>query len=210
MKSELDPLLVDHLRRLAEGIVAVIGPHCEVVIHDFADLEHSAVYIAGGLTGREPGAPVPDLDFITDGLNKETPDQINYKTTIEDKTLQSTTIWLRNSSSQIVGAVCINIDYSGLFQAQEIIDRYVQSAKHLSDLVVEDTFAKNLDHLIESAVKNFLKKENLFDIAEMNLEDKIRLVKALEKNGLFQIRGAVNKLADLLNVSRASIYNYRQ
>ncbi|NJL27059.1 MAG: hypothetical protein HC897_03830 [Thermoanaerobaculia bacterium] len=54
--SYLDPWLVDILRRLAEGIVAVIGPFCEVVVHDFGDLEHSVVVIAGDVTGRRPGA----------------------------------------------------------------------------------------------------------------------------------------------------------
>jgi predicted transcriptional regulator YheO len=28
--------LLDILKRLAEGIVAVVGPHCEVVVHDFS------------------------------------------------------------------------------------------------------------------------------------------------------------------------------
>ncbi len=31
----------------------------------------------------------------------------------------------------------------------------------------------------------------------------------IEKHGLFQLRGAAQRLADMLNVSRASIYNYR-
>jgi len=53
--------LLDILKHLAEGIVAVVGPHCEVVVHDFSDLEHSAVVVAGNVSGREPGAPVPDL-----------------------------------------------------------------------------------------------------------------------------------------------------
>ena len=53
------------LGRIAEGVVAVIGSHCEIVIHDFSDLEHSAVAVFGGVSGREPGAPVPDLDFIS-------------------------------------------------------------------------------------------------------------------------------------------------
>jgi len=35
--------MFDRLGRIAEGVVAVMGPHCEVVIHDFSDLEHSLV-----------------------------------------------------------------------------------------------------------------------------------------------------------------------
>jgi predicted transcriptional regulator YheO len=43
----------------------------------------------------------------------------------------------------------------------------------------------------------------------MNYDDKLRLIQALEARGLFRIRGAVSRVADLLSVSRASVYNYR-
>ena len=43
----------------------------------------------------------------------------------------------------------------------------------------------------------------------MGYKDKLRLIQALEERGLFDIRGAVNRVADLLDVSRATIYNYR-
>ena len=89
--------LLDILKRLAEGIVAVVGPHCEVVVHDFSNLEHSAVVVAGNVSGREPGAPVPDLDFISTKLDRDTPDQLNYRIKIDSRELQSSTIWLRDS-----------------------------------------------------------------------------------------------------------------
>jgi predicted transcriptional regulator YheO len=41
------------------------------------------------------------------------------------------------------------------------------------------------------------------------VEDKRRLIEAVEERGLFKLRGAVSRLAEILNVSRASIYNYR-
>ena len=67
--SYLEPLgHLDLLERLAEGIVAVVGTHCEVVVHDLSDPEHSVVVVAGDVTHRKPGAPVPDLSFISGEL----------------------------------------------------------------------------------------------------------------------------------------------
>ena len=209
MSLGIDPLLFEHLQRIAEGIVAVVGPHCEVVIHSFENPEHSAVYIAGNLTERKPGAPVPDLSFISGELTRNTADQLNYTATIGTKLLQSTTNWLRDSRGEIVGALCINIDYSRLVQARDIIDAYVLSTGHISGLVVEETFARSVDDLIETSVHKFLKQEDLPSIEEIDLDDKIRIVQYLDQKRLFQIRGAINKLANLLHVSRATIYNYR-
>jgi predicted transcriptional regulator YheO len=209
MNPSIDPLLFEHLQRISEGIVAVVGPHCEVVIHSFDNPEHSAVYIAGNLTGRKPGAPVPDLSFISGELTRDDADQFNYTTMIGTKLLQSTTNWIRDSRGEIVGALCINIDYSRLVQARDNIDDFIFSVGHLSGLVVEETFARSVDELIETSVLKFLKQENLLSIEEMDRDDKIRIVQYLDQKRLFRIRGAINKLANLLNISRATIYNYR-
>lgn len=201
--------LLDILKRLAEGIVAVVGPHCEVVVHDFSDIEHSAVVVAGNLSGREPGAPVPDLDFISNKLDSNTPDQLNYRIKIDSREFQSSTIWIRDADGNSIGAVCVNVDYSGLLQARTILEDFIAPAREAPIFVVHDTLAKNLNELIEHAVATFLRQNEIPHIEMMSQEDKLRLMALIEKNGLFQLRGAAQLLANMLNVSRASIYNYR-
>ena len=208
--SHLERLgLLDILKRLAEGIVAVVGPHCEVVVHDFSDLEHSAVVVAGNVSGREPGAPVPDLDFISTEMDSDTPDQLNYRIKIDSNEFQSSTIWIRDSDGTTIGAVCVNVDYSGLLQASTLLDHFIAPAREVPSFVVRDTLAKNLNELIEHAVSAFLRQNEIPHIDMMSQKDKLRLMALIEKNGLFQLRGAAQLLADMLNVSRASIYNYR-
>ena len=208
--SPLDqPWFLDTLKRLAEGIVAVIGPHCEVVVHDFCDPEHSVVLIAGNVTGRRVGAPVPDLSFISGELDRDTPDQLNYRARIGSHHLQSSTIWIRDTDGTPIGAVCINVDYSGLIHARDLLDKLATSTRNVSDLVVTDTFAKDVGDLIELSTSEFLRQEGIEGVEAMGYKDKLRLIQELEGRGLFDIRGAVNRVADLLDVSRATIYNYR-
>jgi predicted transcriptional regulator YheO len=208
--SPLDqPWFLDTLKHLAEGIVAVVGPHCEVVVHDFCDPEHSVVLIAGNVTGRTVGAPVPDLSFISGELDCDTPDQLNYRARIGSHHLQSSTIWIRDADGTPVGAVCINVDYSGLIHARDLLDKLATSTRHVSDLVVTDTFAKDVGDLIELSISEFLRQESIDGVEAMGHKDKLQLIQALEGRGLFEIRGAVNRVADLLDVSRATIYNYR-
>jgi predicted transcriptional regulator YheO len=201
--------LLDILKRLAEGIVAVVGSHCEVVVHDFSDLEHSAVVIAGNVSGREVGAPIPDLDFVSNKLNSDTPDQLNYRIKIESHELQSSTVWIHDIDGKPIGAVCINVDYSNLLQAHNILEHFVKPAKEFPSIVVQDTLARNLDELIKHSVSAFMRKNEISSIEIMTQEEKKLLMAEIEKNGLFQIRGAAQRLAEMLNVSRASIYNYR-
>jgi len=195
--------------RLATGIVAVVGPHCEVIVHDFSDLEHSVVVAAGNVTGRKEGAPVPDLAFVSEGADPDAPDQLNYRTRLGTHDLQSSTIWLRDTTGCLIGAVCINIDYSGLVQASDLLNSLVACARAESDRVVTDTFAKDVGDLIRLSVHSFLQREGYSDVESMPYEAKIRLIQALEDRGLFQMRGAVNEVANQLGVTRATVYNYR-
>ncbi len=207
--SNLDPSILETLKRVAAGVVAVVGPHCEVVVHDFGDLEHSVVAIAGSVTGRKPGAPVPDLSFTTGELGCDTPDQLNYHSKIGPRNLQSSTIFIRDGENQPLGAVCINVDYSEHLQVRDLLEKLTTPVRESSELVVSDTFARDVDELIELAVANFLHQEEIAGVDTMSHDEKLRLIQRVEERGLFQIRGAVNRLADILNVSRASIYNYR-
>jgi predicted transcriptional regulator YheO len=207
--AKLDPWLVDILKRMAESIVAVVGPHCEIVVYDFDDLEHSVVAVTGNVTGRQPGAPVPDLHFISQELDRNTPDQLNYRTRKGTRDLQSSLIWIRDVKGEPIGAIGVNIDHTDLLQARALIDSLAASTQTVTDIVVSNTFAKDLDELIDITVADFLRQSNLPNIDSMSQDDKLRLIDEVEKQGLFRIRGAVNRMADLLNVSRATIYNYR-
>ena len=201
--------LLNVLGRIAEGVVAVVGSHCEIVIHDFSDLEHSAVAVFGGVSGREPGAPVPDLDFISNDLDADTPDQLNYRIKIGSKELQSSTIWIRDDEGTPIGAVCINIDYDELKQLSKTLERLIAPAKEVPNLVVQDTWAKDVDELINLSVTAYMRQEDIPKIEDMTREEKLMLVDGIEKKGLFKIRGAAKVLAEILHVTRASIYNYR-
>ena len=201
--------LLNVLERIAEGVVAVVGSHCEIVIHDFSDLEHSAVAVIGEVSGRKSGAPVPDLEFISNDLDSYTPDQLNYRIKIGSKELQSSTIWIRGDDGTPVGAVCINIDYDELKKASKTLDRLISPAKKVPDLVVQDTWAKDVDELIKLSVTAYMRQEDIPKIEDMTQEDKLMLVDGIEKKGLFKIRGAAARLAEIMKVTRASIYNYR-
>lgn len=201
--------LLDLMARLAEGITAVVGPHCEVVIHDFSDLEHSAVVIAGNISDRTPGAPIPDLDFISNELDENTPDQLNYRIKIGGQEYQSSTVWIRDDQGTPVGAICINVDYQNLNQAYTLLEQLTKPARKVPELIIEDSLAKDMDDLIGLSVATFLRQAGIPNIEALTQSDKLRLIEVVEERGLFKLRGAAQRLADILNVSRASIYNYR-
>jgi predicted transcriptional regulator YheO len=87
------------LQRLAKGINGVFGERCEVVIHDFGDLERSVVHIEGNVTHRSVGAPATrNLIRMLDESSDRVPDKIAYKITPQDgKVLRCATIFVRDA-----------------------------------------------------------------------------------------------------------------
>lgn len=106
------------LGRVADGFVATVGQTIEVVEHDLRDLDASVVAIAGNLTGRAVGAPIPDAEFWPDNLEHVVADQVGYATrTPSGRTLYSSTIWVRDTSGTIVGAICVNVEHNNIREA---------------------------------------------------------------------------------------------
>src|SRR5215469_12791077 len=132
-ESKLKPAekeyLLNFVSRLADALGQTVGKFCEVVVHDFSSPESSIIAIANGsLTGRKVGDTLDALGFQ---LLKTHPtsDLLNYSTkTKGGKELRSSSVFLRDDKGQIFGALCVNVDISGLLKAQEWLQEVLGTA----------------------------------------------------------------------------------
>ncbi len=198
------------LRQMADAVSKTIGRNCEVAVHDFDDLNKSLVYLAGDVTGRKTGAPITDL--VVKALHTEgekIKDRYNYKTTTKDgRSIKSSTIFIRNSTGNVIGAFCINIDTTELLNASQVIEEIVKTIDFNGNDNRETfaaTIGETIEALFEQAVSIAGKQP-----ATMSTSEKIRLVEVLESKGAFQIKGSVDQAAMMIGVSKYTIYNYLQ
>ena len=201
----------DNLRRIADVFVSTFGKFCEVVIHDFSNLKHSVVYIAGNVTKRKIGSPVTDLvlrEWKSEGDKVE--DLANYKTfTKNGRALKSSTIFLRNERGKIAGAFCINFDITEFLEAGSLIREFSNVAEFGKENGKAETFAVSVDETIDSLIEQTIDQIGK-QPPNMQMNDKISFVDILDKKGAFLIKGAVSHIAALLGVSKFTIYNYLQ
>jgi len=197
--------LFDTLGRVAAMIQQLLGASCEVVLHDFADLEHSIVCIEGNVSGRSLGGAATDLllskvrDGGTDG------DLHNYTTSLPGGRLtKSGSVFLRDESGKAYGAFCVNLEISQLIRFRKLLDGLISSADgdDVSEMLSDDIH-ETLQELVAEA---------LYDLGEdvplMSRESKVALVARLEQKGAFQVKRSMPIVADLLGLSRATLYNY--
>ncbi len=112
--SEHDYIILSSYEAVVDGLAALIGPFCEIVLHSLADLNTSAIKIANGEnTGRKVGSPITDLALrmLRDIEGSERNFSRAYFTRAKGGDLmKSITIAIRNGEGRIIGLLCININ----------------------------------------------------------------------------------------------------
>lgn len=201
--------IIDLLIHMAGLIGGMFEEKCEVVVHDLSTIDHSIVYIVNGhVTGRQVG------DTLTDKALKqlrEKPGQdtlIGYKsTTKEGKIIKSSSSIFRDGTGEPVAAICINYDTSDLIYAGKILRDFISITEIEEEINDAEYFTTNvndlLEHLLDETITIVGKP-----VSVMNREDKLKAIKHLDEKGVFFVKKSVDQVANVLNVSKFTVYNY--
>lgn len=183
-------------------MAALLAPHAEVVLHDLATGRVS------GIWNRFSTRAVGDeslLDVTPESLRE--PVQIlgpYTKREADGRMLKSVTIVLRSpKSGKPTALLCINLDLSMFESAMQFISGFLTVENPRPDVL----FARDWREQANLLVHEWLDQNNLSKAA-LGRREKIALVRFLDGHSLFETRKAVEHLAGLLGVSRATVYNY--
>ncbi len=201
-------VVFDFAKRTADMMVDMFGSHCEVAVHDFSNLDQSLIHLAGSVTNRGIGSPATNL--VLEELKKsasEVSDIPNYKThTKEGVMLKSATVFLRDKSSMVIGALCMNYDLNSLMSLEGMIHDFLSFDDKQGKS--EDFYTSIHDvikGMVDQVSKNFSKAP-----ASLSLNEKVEFTGQLDKRGAFLIKGSTDYVATILGVSKFTIYNYLQ
>ena len=195
---------------IADMIHTTFGANCEVVIHNLQDVHSSLVYIKGSVTGREIGAPTTEV--ILKELRQqgnEVQDRLGFTTkTKEGKSIKTSITFIRNDVGEVIGYLGINFDISAFAMIGQIMNEFTGSNEIQLDGEIEnESYAKNIDEVFEQLLTTALSKIGV-PVSRMSRTDKIRFVHILEEKGTFLIQGSIEHIAQVLEVSKQTVYNY--
>ena len=189
---------------LVDFLAEVLGSNVEIVLHDFSDVENSVIAIRNGhISGRGIGAPATDLALrvIKDAALSSQDYLVNYQGKSQmGKILRSSSFMIRNDIQQIVGMLCINIDESG--QPGD----FGPPMTGTPDMTIE-RFGKTVDDVTDESIMSVLSKIQL-PPERLSQDEKIEIIKELNGNGVFLMKGSVHNIAAKLKISEASVYRY--
>jgi predicted transcriptional regulator YheO len=199
--------LLHNLQNLADAVVAMFGRNCEACVHDLTALHSSLVYIRGEVTGRKPGAPATDLLVKLINGNDSTTDVHSYRTISRDgRALKSTTTLIRNGSGQPIAAFCINFDTTEFYNAGQALLPFI-GLQEACFVAGPETFAHSVGETMEALFQNAVAEIGRHPTS-MSGDERKRFIGALETDGLFQFKGAVEHVARHMGITRFTVYNY--
>ena len=184
---------------LADAIARLFQPHVEVVLHD---LETGLIaHMANSYSKRRPG----DTSMTDDGIGAEGDIIGPYaKRNWDGRRLKSITCVLRDADGKAIGLFCINQDietFAALGDQLKAFATLPEAAPASSPLMAGDW-----RETINSTIGDYLSSRSatLAGLAGSDIDD---LLVRLEARGIFEIRKAVPYVAEILRLSRATIYN---
>ena len=215
MQRATMPLELEKYIPLAESIYANFGKNTEIVIHDLSHPENSVVYVLGDVTKRSIGAPATNLILEVLQNDKERKPEEEpvqhvccYKTVTKDgKILRSSSTFIRNDQEEIIGCFCINYDITEFLQCNRMLEEFTAFPDSGETHGKKEFFANHVKENLEDIVTSVVQRSTV-PVNVMTKEDKLELMRIFEEKGVFLVKGAVGYIAEVLNVSRYTVYNY--
>ncbi len=210
-KGKTDTIF-SHFVDVVDLFADVLGPCAEVVLHDFSKKGATIVKIRNGhVTGRSVGDSVTDLGLkMFRDLEKEHDGKTclsNYKGVLKDgRELKCGSLVIRSKGTTI-GALCINIDLQSFQQVQSFLNSFCECLSLDQAATPAESFMPKYSSLVDQAIDKTRKELGRVH-GLLGKEDKLILVRSLDQQGVFMIRGAVSIVSQRLRLAAPTVYKY--
>ena len=198
---------------IVQLIAKTFGSDCEVVLHDLEEPRNSVVYTLNNLvTGRQIGQSfdhlVPQV-LLSENFSNDCSANYYFHTT-DGRLIKSSTALLRNNEKKVIGALCVNIDTTKITNSLNWLSAMLPGYPSIGNQAVarEADEADTIEHISEIVDDLIDKIIGNRDVAELRREEKLDMIRFMEQKGLFLIKGAIDKVAGKMGISKVTVYSY--
>ncbi len=186
---------------ICEALALLLQPQAEVVLHDLAT--ETVAFIANPFSRREIGEPslLHEIDFRPDVSLIGPYEKINF----DGRRLKSVSAVLRDLQGRPVAVMCINLDVTQLHTAIELLGALIRVPTGAGQPAV--LFQEDWHERINQYISGWTGRLGVA-LTDLNRDQKRQLVLELAGDGAFGGRHAAAYISRVLQMSRASVYNY--
>lgn len=210
---------VESYKNLVVFLGGALGENYEIVLHVLVEPDEAYIgaIVNNHISGRSKGAPLTNLalEKIKQRDYKKNDSILNYKVIVKDgKTIYGSTFYIKDEENNLLGLLCINADFS---KHKRIVEDLLSLTNLKMNNFIEDENDEYIDNDIEflsadieEIINNMVDPLLLDERVTLNKDTRLDIIKNLEEKGVFQLKGAIGKVANLLKISEPTIYRYLQ
>jgi len=185
---------------IAEAITLLLFPHAEVVIHDLTTGRIESIF--NNLSKRAVGDESL-LDEASQLSDTQDVFPAYFKINWNGRKMKSVSAVLRNMQGKAIGLLCINLDISKWEEMHLLLLDFIAPTTKMPEFLFKNDWREK----INTYVSSYLKQYGLC-LESLNKIDKKKLLLLLHKEGAFNSKNAASYVANVLQISRATVYNY--
>lgn len=186
-------MALSNYTRMFDAMVFLMDPLIEVVIHDLA--KNNITYINGKLSDRKVGD-----SSLLDQRDLNNLDHIAYpKINFDGRLVKSISLKLEEKY-----LLCLNCDVSIFSKMQELSSALLQ--KNMNDQP-PSLFTNDWQEKLHASIYSYLQNYSL-SFNKLKQQEKKELAKYLFELGAFKEKNAVDYVAKILKLGRATVFKY--
>lgn len=192
------------LAKLVQQLARAIGPNCEVVLHDNRWAQPTIRAIGNShVTDRQIGDLMTRT--VLDGVEiKDHAEPVfNYAARTPDNKRLRVSLLPIVHENLVIAYLSVNYLVEDLELARQTLTVLTNAEPHSQVFEQYLSTGDVIDAIIEKTVCSLGRPAQ-----RLSRSERIELLRRLKQNGALNMRGAVERIARALNLSRAAIYNY--
>ena len=204
--TEFDKLILEEYCNLAEGLGEYLGDCYELVVHSFSSFDHSVIKIVNNHSGRKEGSPITDLGLSMVKSLSENDSQKHmayFNKTMDGVPLKSCSIAITGEKGYIIGLLCIN--YYLNTPLSDVLSILGMNNNETHPTAFAESFVDDVDELLKISLKEA--SDIVYNDRNITTSNKNKeIIAILNDKGIFNFKDSVVKIADMMGISKNTVY----
>lgn len=203
---------LDRYIPVTEFIAEMMGPDTEVILYSVTD--RSVYYVINPMDEEMVvGSGLRSLErcFLENRLYDHESFVVNYRALSKHRNkLKSATLFLRGDNRQLIAMLTVNANVDRLVELRDMLNEMV-SGHRPYDNQHGTSFYNSFEVSVEGIVSTTIRKElDKYKVPpdRLSQQEKIEIVRCLDQQGIFLVKGAIVEVAKSLQTTETTIYRY--
>ena len=200
---------LDRYIPVTEFIAEMMGPDTEVILYSVTD--RSVYYVINPMDEEMVvGSGLRSLErrFLENRLYDHESFVVNYRALSKHRNkLKSATLFLRGDNRQLIAMLTVNANVDRLVELRDMLNEMVSGHRPYDNQHGTSFYNVSVEGIVSTTIRKELDKYKV-PPDRLSQQEKIEIVRCLDQQGIFLVKGAIVEVAKSLQTTETTIYRY--